>query len=102
MIKADIVKKIAADLNIRDGEALVVTDSILEGMKDVICSDGRLEIRDFGVFKIKARKPRMGRNPKDKRQYPIAERKVVTFKIGKELRDQSVVGSSGSTGSGGS
>jgi nucleoid DNA-binding protein len=86
MIKADIVKKVAADLNLRDSEALAVVDNILEAMKEIICEDERLEIRDFGVFKVKQRKPRTGRNPKDKKTYPIPARKVVTFKIGKELR----------------
>lgn len=91
MIKAHIVKKVAADLNLKDSEALAVVDNILESMKEIIASEGRLEIRDFGVFKVKQRKPRMGRNPKDKVTYPIPPRKVVTFKIGKELKDQSVV-----------
>lgn len=88
MIKAHIVRKIAADLNLKDAEALSVVDHILEAMREIICEDGRLEIRDFGVFKVKERKPRMGRNPKDKKTYPIPPRKVVTFKIGKELKDQ--------------
>ena len=56
MIKADIVKKVAADLNLRDSEALAVVDNILEAMKEIICEDERLEIRDFGVFKVKQRK----------------------------------------------
>ena len=90
MIKAQIVRRIATDLNLKDTEALAVVDAILESMKDIICQDGRLEIRDFGVFRVKERKPRTGRNPKDKKTYPIPPRRVVTFKIGKELKDHSV------------
>ncbi|MBN1477533.1 integration host factor subunit beta [Candidatus Sumerlaeota bacterium] len=101
MIKAHIVKKVAADLNLKDSEALAVIDSILESMKEIIVKDGRLEIRDFGVFRVKERKPRMGRNPKDKKVYPIPPRKVVTFKIGKELKDTSVVEDQPSSGAGG-
>ena len=86
MIKADIVKQIAQELQLRDSEALVVVDGILESMKDVICEHSRLEIRDFGVFQIKTRKERMGRNPRNKMEYPIPARQVVTFKIGKELK----------------
>lgn len=90
MIKAHIVKKLAGDLNLKDSEALVVVDAILDSMKEIIQADGRLEIRDFGVFRVKERKPRVGRNPKDKKTYPIPPRRVVTFKIGKELKDHSV------------
>ncbi len=101
MIKAHIVRKVAADLNLKDSEALAVVDAVLESMKEIIASDGRLEIRDFGVFRVKQRKPRTGRNPKDKRTYPIPPRKVVTFKMGKELKDASVPGGSQASGSGG-
>ena len=61
MIKADIVKKVAEGLNKKDREALVIVDTIIDSVKDVICQHGRLEIRDFGVFQIKQRKPRIGR-----------------------------------------
>ena len=101
MIKAHIVRKVAADLNLKDSEALAVVDAVLESMKEIISNDGRLEIRDFGVFRVKQRKPRTGRNPKDKRTYPIPPRKVVTFKMGKELKDASVPGGSPASGSGG-
>jgi len=86
MIKADIVKTMAAQLQLKDTDALAVIDRILESMKEVITTNGRLEIRDFGVFQVKARKPRIGRNPKDKKEYPIPPRSVITFKAGKELK----------------
>ena len=86
MVKADIVKQIARNLALKDKEALAVVDGILESLKDVICEHQRLEIRDFGVFQIKTRKHRVGRNPRDKVEYPIPARRVVTFRIGKELK----------------
>ena len=66
---------------------MAVVDGILESMKDVICQHGRLEVRDFGVFQVKTRKARVGRNPRDKVEYPIPARKVVTFRVGKELKE---------------
>lgn len=89
MIKADIVKSVGEALNMKDKEALAVVDSIVESMKEVIVRDKRLEVRDFGVFQIKERKERIGRNPKNKREYPIPPRKVVTFKSGKEIKNLS-------------
>jgi len=90
MIKAGIVKSIARELNVNDYDALGIVDNIIESMKDVICEKGRLEIRDFGVFQIKQRKARIGRNPRNKKEYPIAPHKVVTFKVGKYLKAMSV------------
>ena len=89
MIKADIVKSVGEALNMKDKEALVVVDAIVESMKEVIIRDKRLEVRDFGVFQIKERKERIGRNPKNKKEYPIPPRKVVTFKSGKEIKNLS-------------
>jgi len=89
MIKADIVKQIAKQLGVREHDALAIVDTIIESVKDVIIRDGRLEIRDFGVLQIKERKGRIGRNPKNKVEYPIPPHKVVTFKSGKEIKDVS-------------
>ncbi len=87
MIKADIVKRVAKSIDLKDKDALAVVDGIIESLKDVICENKRLEMRDFGVFQIKQRKKRIGRNPRDKKEYPIPARQVVTFRVGKELKN---------------
>jgi nucleoid DNA-binding protein len=89
MIKADIVATIAKELNIKDKEALEIVDEIIVHIKDIVDEGGRLEIRDFGVFQAKARKPRIGRNPRNKKEYMIPLRRVVTFRPGKKFRDKS-------------
>ena len=86
MVKAEIVKRIAESLNMKDKEALFVVDAIIDSMKETITENKRLEIRDFGVFQVKERKPRIGRNPKNKVAYPIPPHNVVTFKSGKDLK----------------
>lgn len=90
MIKIDIVKRVADRLSLKDREALMVVDTIIDSIKETIHEYGRIEIRNFGVFHIKTRKPRTGRNPRNKKEYPILPRKVVTFKLGKQLKDFSV------------
>ena len=90
MIKIDIVKRVAGQLALKDREALAVVDTIIDSLKDTIKEHGRMEIRNFGVFQVKQRKPRTGRNPRNKKEYPILPRKVVTFKLGKELKDFSI------------
>ena len=90
MIKADIVAEIANKLNLKDKEALEIADEVIEKIKEILAEEGRLEIRDFGVFQVKTRKPRIGRNPRNKKEYPIPERKVVTFRAGKLLREKGV------------
>jgi DNA-binding protein HU-beta len=86
MIKADIVKNVADTLKMKETDALRIVDAILESTKEIIVRDKRLEIRDFGVFQLKERKARIGRNPKNKKEYPIPARKVVTYKMGREMK----------------
>ena len=87
MIKADIVKEVAKNLGLKEHDALQIVDTIIESFKEVILRNKRLEIRDFGVFQLKQRKARVGRNPKDLKSYPIPTHKAVTFKPGKRLKE---------------
>jgi len=95
MVKADIVKQLASHLQIKDKDALFIVDSIIDGVKELIVTEKRLEIRDFGVFQVKERKPRIGRNPKNKVSYPIPPHKVVTFKSGKDLKNLTIATENG-------
>ncbi len=87
MIKADIVRSVGEKLKLRDRDALIVVDQTIECLKDLIVRKGRLEIRNFGVFKVKKRKARIGRNPKNKVSYPIEEHNAVTFRGGKGVKE---------------
>lgn len=88
MIKADIVKAVADKLKMKEKDALRIVDATLESIKSVILRERRLEVRNFGVFQIRVRKPRTGRNPKNRQEYPIHEHKVVTFKAGKGVKEK--------------
>ena len=57
-------------------------DTILESLK----SGKRIELRNFGVFQVKKRKKRIGRNPKTGEAVPVPERQVVIFKPGLEMK----------------
>ncbi|MGC8742145.1 MAG: HU family DNA-binding protein [Candidatus Sumerlaeaceae bacterium] len=87
MIKADIAKQIAEKLKLQERDGVRIVDDICDAIREIVATKGRLEIRDFGVFQAKVRKSRIGRNPKKKQDvYPIPERRVVTFKMGKEVK----------------
>jgi integration host factor subunit alpha len=56
-----------------------ILDIIIEGLKN----DGYVKIHNFGSFKVKRKKSRIGRNPKTKENFMISERNVLTFKASK-------------------
>jgi integration host factor subunit beta len=87
MTKADLVDQVVAlgDLTRRDGEVIVETlfDSIIGALK----SSDKVEVRGFGSFRTRQRKPRIGRNPKTGAAVDVPAKRVPYFKPSKELRD---------------
>src|SRR5450432_3278019 len=87
MTKADLVEEVTqlGDLTRRDGEMIVDTifDSVIHALK----SGEKIEIRGFGSFRIRQRKPRIGRNPKTGAKVDVPAKRVPYFKPSKELRD---------------
>jgi len=51
-------------------------------------AEGRLELRNFGVFEVKKRRPRQGRNPRTGEKVMVGERVAVTFKAGQVLKER--------------
>ena len=87
MTKADLVDHMTAlgDLTRRDGEVIVETlfDSIVDALK----ANDKVEVRGFGSFRSRQRKPRTGRNPKTGASVAVPAKRVPYFKPSKELRD---------------
>lgn len=86
MTKADLVKIISENTGIIRKDVAVVVDSLLQSIKDSLGKGSHIEIRGFGTFKLKTRKPRVGRNPKTDQKVPVPERTVPTFKFSREFK----------------
>ncbi len=87
MTKNDLIKKLQEELKTYSlKDVSYVVNIIFDSMIDAIKRGERIELRGFGSFEIRTRKPRLGRNPKSGAQVKLQERKVPFFKTGKELR----------------
>jgi nucleoid DNA-binding protein len=68
-------------------QVLDVVQKTLDYMAEALAKGDKVELRNFGVFEVKVRKARVGRNPNaPETDVPIPERSVVKFKPGKEMR----------------
>ena len=87
MTKADLVEEVSqlGDLTRRDGE--VIVETIFDAVIGALQSGDKIEIRGFGSFRIRQRKPRTGRNPKTGAKVEVPAKRVPFFKPSKELRD---------------
>ncbi len=87
MTKRQIVDAVSVRLGLNRGQAQAAFELILEQICSVICRDGRIELRNFGVFEVKVRAPRKARNPRTNVPVDVPARRVVTFQPGKRLAE---------------
>jgi nucleoid DNA-binding protein len=80
--KRVIASHLAQKFNISQVLALKVVQGTFDEIIDILAKDGRLELRNFGVFIVKTRKARPARNPRTGTPVMIPKRRVVTFKPG--------------------
>lgn len=87
MTKADLIEEVSklAELTRKDSEVIVETifDSIVRSLR----VGDKIEIRGFGSFRTRQRKPRVGRNPKTGDRVEVPAKKIPFFKPSKELKD---------------
>lgn len=94
MTKNDIALKIAKEMDINQTEVKKIVQQVLNGITDVLVSEGRYELRNFGVFEVQTRKARKARNPKTGQEVMVPEFKTVSFKPGM-IMQQRTAGSAG-------
>ena len=82
MTKKDIVLKIANETKIKQIDVKKVVQKTLECIIENLKECKKVELRNFGVFKIKQRRGRTGRNPRTGEVVPVPPKKVVVFKPG--------------------
>ena len=89
MTKRDLVVKIAEETGFIQADVADVVQLTLNFIADELAKGENIELRNFGVFEVKVRKSRKGRNPKKpSNEVVIPERSVVKFRAGKELRER--------------
>ena len=86
MTKKDIVIKITDDTGIKQVDVKKVVQKTLEAVVDSLARGEKVELRNFGVFKVKERRARTGRNPRTGQTVPVPPRKVAIFKPGLDMK----------------
>jgi integration host factor subunit beta len=86
--KNDIVVSIAKATGLRQIDVKRIAQMALDGIIDALVDDGRIELRNFGVFEVKTRRGRKARNPRTGEEVMVPAKKVVTFKPGKLMEER--------------
>ena len=88
MTKKDIVLKITDQTGIKQVDVKTIVQATLDVIVESLTRNEKVELRNFGVFKIKERRARFGRNPRTGESVPVPPRKVVVFKPGLEMKEK--------------
>lgn len=87
LTKRDLVIRISDETGLIQQQVLDVVQKTLDYIAEALAKGDKVELRNFGVFEVKTRKARIGRNPNaPETDVPIPTRSVVKFKPGKEMK----------------
>ncbi|MBM4287371.1 MAG: HU family DNA-binding protein [Deltaproteobacteria bacterium] len=87
MTKAELIAQVASQAKLNKAETEKALGALLQGMRNILQTEGRLALPGFGVFTVNDRPARTGRNPKTGEPLEIAAGKAVKFKPGKTLKE---------------
>jgi integration host factor subunit beta len=89
MIRSELVKKLESENpGLTSDEVERIVDLFFNQIIQRLADGGRVEIRGFGAFSTRDRKPRTGRNPRTGTSVAVPAKSVPYFKPGKEVRER--------------
>ncbi|MBI4597849.1 MAG: integration host factor subunit beta [Candidatus Omnitrophica bacterium] len=86
LTKKDLVLLVSKETGITQVEVKRVVQRTLDHLVQSLKEGNTIELRNFGVFKVRQRAPRRGRNPKTGQEVPVPPKRVVVFKPGLLMR----------------
>ena len=88
--KHDLILDVAKTTGLTQSDTKIVVEDLLEAISGFLCTGKTIEIRGFGTFYSKVRKPRPARNPKTGEVVPLLRRVVPLFKYSSDLKTKIV------------
>lgn len=88
MTKKEIVKEISEHIGLTQLKTKEIVQKTFDAIVDTLVRDGRIELRNFGVFEVKQRAARKARNPRTGERVDVLPKNVVVFKPGKEMEER--------------
>jgi nucleoid DNA-binding protein len=86
--KKEIVKAISDETGLNQQQIKQVVQKTFDSIVQTLVEEGRIELRNFGVFQVRPRAARRARNPRTGRQVEVPEKFVVSFKPGKIMEER--------------
>ena len=88
MTKKDLANAIADEMGLTQIQVKEIIQRVFDGITETLLNEGRLELRNFGVFEVKQRRPRRARNPRTGETVQVPAKRVVSFKSGRVMAER--------------
>ena len=88
MTKKEIVKTISEEIGLTQLKTKEIVQKTFDAIVETLVEDGRIELRNFGVFEVRERKARKARNPRTGEEVDVPRKMVPTFKPGKLMEEK--------------
>lgn len=86
MTKADIIEQIYEKVGFSKKESAEIVELVFDTMKQTLERGEKIKISGFGNFVVRAKRPRVGRNPQTGEEIEITARRVLTFRPSQVLK----------------
>ena len=86
MTKADIIEQIYEKVGFSKKESSEIVELVFDTMKETLEKGEKIKISGFGNFVVRAKRPRVGRNPQTGEEIEISARRVLTFRPSQVLK----------------
>ena len=87
MNKTELIAAVAAKTGLTKKDAERVINATVESITESLVKGDKVQVSGFGIFEVKAREARVGRNPRTKEAIQIPATRLPAFKASKALKD---------------
>jgi nucleoid DNA-binding protein len=88
MARKEMIKSISLKTGLPQPQIKQIVETTFDAIIQTLMTEGRVELRNFGIFQVRARAARNARNPKTGEKVQVPERVAVIFKAGKEMEER--------------
>ena len=87
MNKTELIAAVAAKTGLTKKDAEKVVNATIDSITESLVKGDKVNVSGFGIFEVKAREARVGRNPRTKESIQIPATRLPAFKASKTLKD---------------
>ena len=93
LTRMDLSEAVFREVGLSRNESAQLVEAVIQYMSDALVAGEQVKISSFGTFSVRAKKQRMGRNPKTGEEVPISPRRVLSFRPSHLMKERVAKGS---------